>query len=47
MSNKQPTKIHMLRVRIPLDQLNKLERRAVDKNINLSKVVRQIFDKLD
>ncbi len=44
---KKPSNIHMLKVRIPLDQLNKLERRAIDDKTDLSKVVRKIFDKLN
>jgi hypothetical protein len=44
---KKPSNIHMIKVRIPLDQLNKLERRAIDDNTDLSKVVRKIFDKLN
>lgn len=36
-------KIVQINVRIPLDQLNKLEYKAITENTTLSKVIRQTF----
>ena len=45
MTTPNPKNIVHLNVRIPMHLLNKLERKAIEQNTSLSKVVRQTFEK--
>lgn len=38
--------LHPLHVRIPLHILNKIERTAIEQNTTMSKVVRQVLEKV-